>query len=80
MIHCCFILLHPGNLRQSLKIGNPKKKLVFQSSIFRGELLNFGGVCFLYGGFAKVKLIDVIQLIQVVVSSKFEFLLMELLR
>ena len=28
-----------------LKIGNLKRKLIFQSSCFRGELLNFRGVC-----------------------------------
>ena len=28
-----------------LKIGNPKRKLIFQPSIFRGDSLNFQGVC-----------------------------------
>ena len=28
--------LHPRNLTWNLKIGNPKRKLIFQSSIFRG--------------------------------------------
>ena len=27
-----------------LKIGKPKRKLIFQPSFFRGELFNFGGV------------------------------------
>ena len=27
-----------------LKISHPKRKIIFQASFFRGELLNFGGV------------------------------------
>ena len=30
--------------RSPLKSYHPKRKIIFQPSIFRGELLNFGGV------------------------------------
>ena len=41
----------PGNTpwkfnSSPLKINHPKRKVIFQPSFFRGELLNFGGVCF----------------------------------
>ena len=38
-----FSCLHPGNLTEPLKIGNLKRKLIFQPS-FSGAMLNFGGV------------------------------------
>ena len=41
-----------------LKIGNPKRKLIFQASIFRGELLNFQGVLIVYLFFLRSLGID----------------------
>ena len=36
-----------------LKIGNHKRKPIFQPSFFRGELFNFGGVSLYFDGLAK---------------------------
>ena len=32
----CWRVVHPWNLTEPLKIGNPKRKLIFQPSFFRG--------------------------------------------
>ena len=44
--------LPPRSLTQPLKIGNPKRKLIFQPSIFRGYVKLPGGICtqFIYPG------------------------------
>ena len=56
----------PRKFNIAPKIGNPKRKLIFQPSFFRGELLDFGGVSdsltetwsmtYIAGGFLQMSL------------------------